>query len=61
MDRLLLQLLQDNPDAILIADRDGAIRFWNSGAERMFGYTSTKAQGQSLELIILENLRARHW
>lgn len=61
MDRLLLQLLQDSPDAILIADRDGAIRFWNTGAERMFGHTSTEALGQSLDLIIPENLRARHW
>lgn len=61
MDRLLLQLLQDSPDAILIADRNGSIRFWNTGAERMFGYTSTEALGQSLDLIIPENLRARHW
>ena len=61
MDRLLLQLLQDSPDAILIADRDGAIRFWNTGAERMFGHTATEALGQSLDLIIPENLRARHW
>ncbi|MDD2468740.1 MAG: PAS domain S-box protein [Desulfobulbus sp.] len=61
MDRLLLQLLQDSPDAILIADRDGAIRFWNSGAERMFGHTATEAMGQSLDLVIPENLRARHW
>ena len=61
MDQLLWQLLQDSPDAILIADRDGAIRFWNSGAERMFGHTATEALGQSLDLIIPENLRARHW
>ncbi|MDD2467856.1 MAG: PAS domain S-box protein [Desulfobulbus sp.] len=61
MNRLLLHLLQDSPDAILIADRDGAIRFWNTGAERMFGHTSTEALGQSLDLIIPENLRARHW
>ncbi len=61
MDRLLWQLLQDSPDAILIADRDGAIRFWNRGAERMFGHTATEALGQSLDLIIPENLRARHW
>lgn len=61
MDRLLWQLLQDSPDAILIADRDGAIRFWNTGAERMFGHTSTEALGQSLDLIIPGNLRARHW
>lgn len=61
MDQLLWQLLQDSPDAILIADRDGAIRFWNTGAERMFGHTAAEALGQSLDLIIPENLRARHW
>ena len=61
MDKLLLQLLQDSSDAILIADRDGAIRFWNTGAERMFGHTAAEALGQSLDLIIPENLRARHW
>ena len=39
----------------------GIIRLWNSGAERMFGYTETEALGQSLDLIIPENLRGRHW
>lgn len=61
MDRLLRQLLDDAPDAILIADRDGVIRFWNSGAEQMFGHASAEAVGQSLDLIIPENLRGRHW
>lgn len=61
MDRLLLQLLQDSPDAILIADRQGHICYWNTGAERMFGYRAVEAVGQSLDLIIPENLRSRHW
>ena len=61
MDMLLKQLVNDAPDAILIADREGIIRFWNSGAEQMFGHAAAEAVGQSLDLIIPENLRSRHW
>ena len=48
-------------DAIVASDRDGIIRFWNPGAERMFGYGAAEAIGQSLDIIIPERLRARHW
>lgn len=61
METLLQQLVDNAPDAILISDRKGIIRFWNDGAERMFGHTAAEAVGQSLDLIIPENLRARHW
>ncbi len=61
MDRLLEQLVEQAPDAMLIADREGIIRFWNSGAEQMFGHPAAEAVGQSLDLIIPENLRSRHW
>ena len=61
MDRLLKQLVNNAPDAMLISDREGIIRFWNSGAEQMFGHTAAEAVGQSLDLIIPENLRGRHW
>ena len=49
------------PDAILFADREGIIRLWNQGAERIFGCTAEEAIGQSLDLIIPEKLRERHW
>lgn len=61
MDKLLKQFFNDASDAILISDRDGIIRYWNNGAERMFGHTAAEAVGQSLDLIIPENLRVRHW
>ncbi len=61
MDRILIQAVNDAPDAILISDREGNILFWNCGAEQMFGHTSAEAVGQSLDLIIPENLRGRHW
>src|SRR3954463_13698333 len=47
--------------AIIAADRDGVIRFWNPGAERIFGYSASEAKGQSLDLIVPERQRARHW
>lgn len=61
MDRLLKQLVNDAPDAILISDLKGIISFWNGGAEQMFGHTADEAVGQSLDLIIPENLQGRHW
>ena len=61
MDSLMQQLLNNAPDAILISDKKGMIRFWNRGAELLFGHTASEAVGQSLDLIIPENLRGRHW
>ncbi len=54
-------LLNSTSDAIIATDRDGAIVFWNPGAARIFGFTAAETEGQSLDLIIPENLRARHW
>jgi len=53
-------LFEDSPDAVLFADRDGIILMWNRGAEKLFGYSAAEAVGQSLDLIIPENLRGRH-
>ena len=48
-------------DAVVICDRDGVIRFWNAAAERLFGFAPTEALGSSLDLIIPERFRERHW
>jgi PAS domain S-box-containing protein len=48
-------------DAIIAADKDNIVRFWNPGAQRIFGYTCEEAIGQSLDIIIPERLRKRHW
>lgn len=61
MDELLKQVLDEAPDAILVADQEGIIRFWNHGAAPIFGFTAAEAIGQSLDLIIPEALRGRHW
>jgi PAS domain-containing protein len=52
-------LLSGRADAIIAADRAGIIRFWNPGAERLFGYARQEALEQSLNLIIPERLRQR--
>ena len=57
----LSQLVDAVGDAIVATDAAGAIIVWNPAAERMFGYTPAEAMGQSLDLIIPERLRKRHW
>lgn len=54
-------ILTTSADAILATDREGVIGFWNPGAERIFGFTEQEAMGASLDLIIPERLRKRHW
>jgi PAS domain S-box-containing protein len=60
-ENLLGALVADADDAVIVADAEGAIRFWNRAAERMFGHARDEAIGQSLDLIIPEKLRPRHW
>ncbi|MFV0295910.1 MAG: PAS domain-containing protein [Hyphomicrobiaceae bacterium] len=54
------RIVSGSPDAILYSDRDGVIRLWNDGCVRIFGFTREEAVGQPLDIIIPENLRARH-
>jgi len=60
-------------DAIILRDMQGAIIFWNHGAEKLYGWTSDETLGkhanallrtqfpQPLEAIEAEALRAGHW
>jgi PAS domain S-box-containing protein len=56
-DRILDQIA----DAVVYADRSGAIIRWNRASAALFGYSADEALGQSLDLIIPEHLRAAHW
>jgi PAS domain S-box-containing protein len=60
-DQLADAVLHTISDAIVETDREGLIRFWNPGAVRIFGFTADEAHGQSLDIIIPENQRKRHW
>ena len=61
MDQFCLTLVREAPDAIIFADAEGVIRLWNRGAERIFGFAEAEALGKSLDIIIPQNLHARHW
>lgn len=55
------RIVQGAADAIVLAGPDGTIQLWNPGAERLFGFAASEAVGQSLDLIVPEKQRARHW
>jgi PAS domain S-box-containing protein len=57
----LEQLVAGAGDAIVVCDAAGAITLWNRAAERIFGFTPADALGQSLDLIIPQRQRDRHW
>lgn len=57
----LEQLVATAGDAIVAADPQGAIVLWNPAAERIFGFSRAEALGRSLDLIIPERYRERHW
>ncbi len=58
---LAARIVEGSSDAILFTDRQGVIRLWSGGAERIFGWTAAEAVGKSMDLIIPERLRPRHW
>ena len=55
------RLAIDSPDAVVFADAAGKIRFWNRAATRIFGFEEAEALGRTLDLIVPERQRARHW
>ena len=60
-ERIYRQLVEGSPDAIILGDARGVIQLWNAGAETIFGFSAAEAVGQSMDLIIPERLRERHW
>ena len=61
LEGLYQQIIEGAQDAIVFADPDGIIRLWNSGAEAIFGYSAEQALDQTLDLIVPEKLREKHW
>jgi PAS domain S-box-containing protein len=58
---LFRRIVEEMPEAVIFADRQGVVRLWNRAAETMFGYSADEALGLSLDLIAPERFRARHW
>jgi PAS domain S-box-containing protein len=55
------RLLYGMSDAVIYADAEGVIQLWNRGATRIFGFAEAEALGRSLDILIPESLRERHW
>jgi PAS domain S-box-containing protein len=55
------QLVEGIGDAVVVCDAAGAIIVWNDAAVRMFGFSHEEALGKSLDIIIPERQRQRHW
>lgn len=60
-EELCKSIVEQTQFAVIFSDSGGIIRFWNAGAQAMFGYTAEEAVGQSLDMIVPERQRARHW
>ena len=58
---LYRRIVEESQIGILYADREGLIRLWNAGAEAMFGYRADEVLEKSMDLIIPERQRQRHW
>ena len=50
--RWLASIVESSDDAIVSKNLDGVITSWNSGAERIFGYSASEAIGQPITLVI---------
>jgi PAS domain S-box-containing protein len=50
--RLLASIVASSDDAIVSKSLDGIIRTWNSGAERVFGFTAAEAVGRHISIVI---------
>ncbi len=58
---LEVALIASTDHAVIVADPDGVISFWNPAAEQLFGHSRADALGETLDIIIPDKLRARHW
>lgn len=54
-------IIENSHVAVIYADEAGIIRMWNEGAVEIFGWTKQEAVGRSMDLMIPEKYRARHW
>lgn len=57
---ILVAIPEALPDAIVVVDRAGFIRFVNSRTELMLGYTRSELIGQLVEILIPQTSKDKH-
>ena len=60
MDSILIQMIEQAPEAMVFADTHEIIKVWNKKAELVFGYTSEEAIGRPLAIVIPDRFLSRH-
>ena len=55
---LLAAVVRDSNDAIIVQDFEGNIKVWNTGAERIYGYSRAEALEMNIYRFIPEDRRA---
>ena len=50
--QLLRGIVESSDDAIISKTLEGVITSWNSGAEKLFGFSALEAIGQSMQMLI---------
>jgi PAS domain S-box-containing protein len=56
----LTSVVQSTPDALILANAQGHIVYWNAGATKTFGYREEEALGQPLTMIMPKRYRDAH-
>jgi len=56
----LRSLVDGLPEALVVADPQGVIRYWNGAAERLFGHAQEEALGASLDLLVPDRFKGAH-
>jgi PAS domain S-box-containing protein len=60
-DEQIRRILETSLDAVVSMDAHGFVRYWNTPAEAMFGWTSSEVIGEDLaDLIMPERFREAH-
>jgi PAS domain S-box-containing protein len=56
-EQLFIAAVESSTDAIVTKTLDGVITGWNQAAERLFGYSPQEAIGQSIDIVVPDELR----